>query len=78
MSNELKEEEVYLFETIMEVYKENPLLALSCISKDNIDKFELFLKGKLGDRSILIIKEIREVKGLKKAHSLVENAPVRK
>ena len=38
----LTNEEKELFEAIVEVYKENPLLALSCINKDNIDKFEYY------------------------------------
>lgn len=35
-------EEKELFETVLEVYKENPLLALSCINASNVEKFEYY------------------------------------
>lgn len=76
--SEFNKEEILLFNTIIKVYKTNPTLALSCISEENIDRFELYLNKILGDKSLLVIQEIREVKALKKAQEVASNVPIRK
>lgn len=63
-------EEQMLFATIMRVYEINPNLALSCISKNNIDRFEQFLIQQHGDKSAYIIQEIRELSQIKKTEDV--------
>lgn len=41
----LTEEEIKLFDAIMEVYQEQPALAMSCINEKNEEKFSFYLEN---------------------------------
>lgn len=58
---EITKEEKQLFETLIEVYKVDPLLALSYINKDNIEKFEYYCLqiAKKGDVFVEFMEELR-------------------
>ena len=60
----LTDEEKELFGALIEVYKVDPLLALSYINKDNIEKFEYYCIeiAEKGDVFVEFIEEFHRAK----------------
>lgn len=58
----LTKEEIELFGALIEVYKEDPLLALSYVNQENIDKFEYYCTAvaKKGDVFVEFIEEFHK------------------
>lgn len=57
---ELTKKEVELFDAIIEVYKENPALAMSCINEKNKEKFSLYLHKQFSKQKLMSL-EYKEI-----------------
>ena len=68
--SELTKEEIQMFDAVIEIYKEAPALALSCINKTNEEKFSTYLQTHFSKEKIMRL-EYKELMKFVKVNSKV-------